>query len=498
MIMPRILLVECTQEISSFNPRRSSYHDFSISRGAGLLARRGTNSYLGGALAVLDERADVTLVPTFSAAAPSTGPLAAEGWQRLRQELLAAVREGATGIDGVYFSLHGAMGAEGELDPEGALLSAVREIVGPEIPIVISLDLHGIFTARMMDAVDGFTVLKTYPHIDFGDTGARAARLLLEILDRKLRPAILRLTIPALVRGDELVTKTGCYGDRLLEITALERAGRVLSGGLFIGNPFTDVPELMCQVVLCTAGDPADLRDEALAIAHAFWRDRARMQAKLIGLPAAISQARGMPGTVIFTDAADATSSGAAGDSNAILRALIETGYPGRALLPIVDPTAAEACHAAGCGASVTVRLGGADDPERFQPVEVTGTVKLLSTGSARLETMGVAIDSGPTAVLVAGKLTIVVMSLPAFLFDRAVFYANGCDPRAFDLVVVKSPHCEHHMFDAWCSKNFNIDAPGATSANLPTLGHTVCARPVYPLEPDTAFVPRVEFHRRG
>lgn len=495
--MPRILLVECTQEISSFNPLKSSYHDFSILRGQELLQRRGTNSYLGGALAVLDQRADVTVVPTFSAAAPSTGPLAADGWQRLRDALLDAVRGACVGIDGVYFSLHGAMGAEDELDPEGALLVALRQIVGPEVPIVISLDLHGIFTARMMDAIDGFTVLKTYPHVDFADTGARAARLLLDVLDRGLRPEMLRLTIPALVRGDELVTKTGCYGDRLLEIAALEREGRIVSGGLFIGNPFTDVPELMCQVVFCVEGDPAALRDEAVGIAQAFWRDRARMQAKLIGVEAAVAQARSMRGTVIFTDAADATSSGAAGDSNAILRALIAAGYPGRALLPIVDPAAAAACHAAGCGATVTVRLGGAHDPGRFDPVEVTGTVKLLSTGSARLETMGVAIDSGSTAVLVAGNLTIVVMSLPAFLFDRAIFYANGCDPRAFDLVVVKSPHCEHHMFDAWCSKNFNIDVPGATSANLPSLGHQVCARPVYPLEPDTGFVPAMEIHRR-
>lgn len=496
--MPRILLVECMQEISSFNPRLSTFDDFHVLQGDALLRRRGTNSYLGGALSVFDAATEVELVPVYSAAAPSTGMLDAAGWQRLRQDLLAACAPAAGAVDGVYFSLHGAMAAEGELDPEGDLLTALRQLVGPSVPIVISLDLHGIFTERMMRAVHGFTVLKTYPHVDFADTGARAATLLLRIIRERLEPTILRLPIPAIVRGDELVTKTGCYGDRLLEITTLERHDRILAGGLFIGNPFTDVPELMCQVVFCLEGDAAPLMPTATTIAQDFWRDRARMQAKLVGVQTAIEQARAMPGTVIFTDAADATSSGAAGDSNAILRALIEADYAGRALLPIVDPAAAAACHAAGCGAVIEVALGGAFDPERFAPLAVQGEVLGLGKGEAVLETMRIAIDSGPTATLRVGRYVIVVMSKPAFLFDRAVFWANGCDPRHFDLVVVKSPHCEHHMFEAWATRNFNIDVPGATSANLPSLGHHICARPVYPLEPETDFTPEIRLIARG
>lgn len=487
----RVLLVECMQEVSSFNPLPSTYTDFAVLHGAELLGRRGTNSYLGGALAVLDA-AGAEVVPAMSATAPSAGTLDASGWRRLRSELLAAVEAAAPGIDAVYASLHGAMAAEGELDPESDLLEAVRGIVGA-LPIVISLDLHGIFTARMMRHVDGFTVLKTYPHVDFGDAGARAVRLLLDICARALRPSIVRVAIPALVRGDELVTKTGCYGDRLREIGQLERTGKILSGGLFIGNPFTDVPELQSQVVLCCEGDPAPLVPVALRLARDFWRDRARMQGKLIGLEDAIAQAQALDGPVILTDAADATSSGASGDSNAILRALIDARYAGRALLPIVDAPAAAACHRAGCGAEVTLALGGTRDPGRFRPVQVTGTVESLSRGRARLETMGVPIDAGPTAVLVAGSFTILVMSEPAFLFDRALFLANGLDPQAFGLTVVKSPHCEPHMFDAWCTKNFNVDAPGSTSANLRTLGHRVCRRPIYPLDLDIDFTPEAE-----
>jgi microcystin degradation protein MlrC len=110
---------------------------------------------------------------------------------------------------------------------------------------------------------------------------------------------------------------------------------------------------------------------------------------------------------------------------------------------------------------------------------------------------MGTALEAGPTAVLRFGNFTVVVFSRSVSLFDRALYYSNGCNPRDFDLIVMKSPHAEFHMYDAWVEKNFNIDAPGATSAHLPSLGHTICARPMYPMEQDAAFVPKAMTYRR-
>ena len=106
----------------------------------------------------------------------------------------------------------------------------------------------------------------------------------------------------------------------------------------------------------------------------------------------------------------------------------------------------------------------------------VTATVESLSRGRGRLETMGSRFDAGPTAVLSFDNFTVVVISRTVGLIDRALYYANGLDPRSFDLIVVKCPHTEYQMYDAWVEKNFNIDAPGATSADLNSLGHTICA----------------------
>ncbi len=311
--MPRILIAECNQEISSFNPLSSGYEDFRLVHGKELLVNRGLNTSIGGALGVFDAHS-FDVVPTISASAPSAGILSAEGWQRVSREMLSSIEKHIASVDAVYFSLHGAMGAVGELDPEGYLLQETRRMLGPEKPIVISLDLHGIFTERMLRQVDGFAIYYTYPHVDFGDTGQRAAETLVRILKNKLKLVTARVVIPALVRGDELITKTGCYGDVLGEARRLERDGLALAAGVMIGNPFTDVPELCSQALVCVEGDDTFAAREAEKLARHFWQNRHRMQGKLITLDRAIAQARNMTGPVIFTDAADATSSGASGE----------------------------------------------------------------------------------------------------------------------------------------------------------------------------------------
>lgn len=496
--MPKILMLDCKQEVSSFNPLPSEYGNFHILHGPAMLDHRGLNTEVAGALSVFEGRGDIEVIPTIAARAGSAGLLSAAGWAQLSGEILQAVAARAGEADAVYASMHGAMGAEGELDPEGFLLAEIRRMIGPDVPLVISLDLHGICTDRMLRQVDGLTIYHTYPHVDFADTGARAARLLLRLLDGGVRPVIARVVIPALVRGDELVTATGCYGDLIRECQRIERDGTALAAGIMIGNPFTDVPELCSQVLVTCDADPDTAGAEALRLAAEFWPQRARMQGKLIPLDRAIAQARTMTGPVVFTDAADATSSGATGDSNSILKALRAAGYPGRVLAQIVDPAAATAAHAAGVGATIRTTLGGAIDPARFAPMEVEARVRLLSDGTARLETMGTPLAAGPAAVLTFEGFTVVVLSRTVSLFDRALYYANGCNPRDFDLTVVKSPHTEFHMYDAWVEKNFNIDAPGATSADLPSLGHSICARPMYPMEPDTAFTPEATLYARG
>lgn len=498
--MARIAVAECKQEVSTFNPVPSQFDDFRTARGAAVIDyHRQVREEVGGALSVFDAAGRVEVVPAYAASAnTSGGVLAAASFDRLGREFLGSLSEIDT-VDAAYFSLHGAMQAENEDDPEGWLLQEARRILGEEIPFVVSLDLHGILTDRMLEHSDAIVAYHTYPHVDFFETGARAARLLLKIVAGQARPVTARVKIPALVRGDEMITETGSISECIRLAEAVEASDEGLSAGVMWGNPFTDVPELRTNSFAVTDNDVAAARNHAIDLAGRFWAHHRKMQVPLTSLEDAVRQAAEVTsGTVIMMDAADATSSGASGDSNAILCEVLRQGYRGRVLAPIVDAAAVRQAMAAGVGATIRTKVGGALDRARFQSCELTARVRSLSDGRFRSESFGWHWDSGDTAVLESGQITLVAGTRPVSLFDRSWFYANGQNPKQFDMVIVKSPHCESHMFADWCAKLINVDAPGATSANLRSLGHRNCSRPIFPLDEQVDFQPVADIFCRS
>lgn len=496
--MPRILVGECKQEVSSFNPVPSRYEDFIVLRGAELLdVHQGLNTEMTGALEVFASRPGLEVVPTYSARSiTSAGTLRQADFDRIAREYSTELAA-ALPVDAVYLSLHGAMAAEDELDPEGHLLELTRRAVGPDVPIVISLDLHGIPTRKMLRNCDALTAFHTYPHVDFAHTGTRAAHLLLRILDGEVDPVMAFVPVPALVRGDELITETGLFGQVIRSAQALEQGTGALAAGMFIGNPFTDVPELQTYSFVIRDGTADTAAAQAQDLARQFWAVRERLQAHLTPIEEAVDSVERAAGTVILVDAADATSSGASGDSNVILRALLERGYSGRVLAPIVDAEAVAAAVEAGVGNIVQTTIGGKLDTGRFTPLPFTATVHMLSEGTFVSESNGAVWHAGTTAVLRSGSYTVIATSRAVNLFDRSLFYAHGQDPQRFDAVIVKSPHCQPHMFDDWAEATINVDVPGSTSADLHSLGHTKCPRPIFPLDADVSFQPEPRIYTR-
>jgi microcystin degradation protein MlrC len=223
-----------------------------------------------------------------------------------------------------------------------------------------------------------------------------------------------------------------------------------------------------------------------------------RLQAPLHSVAEMIDAVNNTTGTVILKDAADATSSGASGDSAIIVEELLKAGYKGRVLAPVVDAEAVQDAIAAGVGNEVTTTVGGSLDSRRFNRIPIKARVHMISEGRFISESNNSIWQSGLSAVLVADNVTWVVTSRSVSLYDRSLFYAHGQDPRHFDAVVVKSPHCQHHMFDAWAGRVLNVDVAGSTSANLPTLGHTRCRRPIFPLDANVEFKPEAIIFRRG
>lgn len=496
--MPRILIAECKQEVSTFNPHHSRYDDFRVRKGSAIINHhRVVRNEIRGALSVFDSHSDIDLMPTYSAMfITSAGMLEANEWNRIAYEFIDGIRNSQP-CHGVYLSMHGAMACENEFDPEGYLIAETRKIVGEKIPIVVSLDLHGIVTDRMIEHSDAVVGYHTYPHVDFFETGQRSARLLLDIISGDVRPATAKVAIPALVRGDELITETGLLGGIIECAKDIEKSDGGLSAGLFIGNPFTDVPDLQTYSVVVTDNDPERAAMEALRLANRFWSHHHKMRMHLVSLKEMSQIARNAStGTLGLVDAADATSSGASGDSVALLHQLIEDGYQGRILAPVVDAEAVTAAIQVGVGGVVVTSVGGSLDT-RFKCLPLQARVRLLSDGFFISESFGDYWVSGPTAVLEMDNLTLVVSSRAVNLYDRSFFYAHGQNPKNFDAVIIKAPHCEGRMYSDWCSRMVYVDAPGSTSANLSSLGHTRCPRPIFPLDKDVEFKPRAKLFDR-
>lgn len=478
----RILIAELKQETATFNPVPTRYDDFRIYRGAGIIAAyRGTRTELAGFLDILEEDG-VEIVPALAASAVSGGAVANADLKRLLAELVAAVHT-AGPVDGACLCFHGAMAGVDEGDPEGLALTQLREVLG-NIPIVVTLDLHAVLTDRLVALANVLVPYHTYPHIDHFETGQRAARILIRLLAGEARPTVARVRLPMLVRGDELLTATGRFGQAIRMCQEIETSPDGLAAGVIIGNAFTDVPALATNVLVTTNDDLPAARAAAERIGRFMWDNRRLFQARLTPLAQAIDQARTASGLVLFSDAADATASGAPGDSNAILKGLLDAGFAKKTLIPIVDAPAVQATWAAGVGVTLAVPLGGTRDPARFTPVVLRARVKSLHDGAFTYED-GTPAEAGRVAVLVAGPLHILVMERPVFIVGRRVFEQHGLLPTDFDVVVIKSPNGFRTWYASLASLIIPVDVPGATSANLRSLPYRHCARPMFPLDDD-------------
>ncbi len=169
-------------------------------------ALTGTHAEVGGFLAVLGE-AGAEVVPTVAAHSVSSGIVPRETFETLKAELLARLPAGP--VDGVLLALHGSMVVEGDHDGEGALLAAVREAVGPSVPIAASLDLHGNITARMVASADILVGYDTYPHVDMYETGRECASLLLQAVRGATRPLTVFAKVPMIVSAEGMSTQHG-------------------------------------------------------------------------------------------------------------------------------------------------------------------------------------------------------------------------------------------------------------------------------------------------
>lgn len=492
--MSRTLRIAVGQISSESNNFITHPAELDFFRNTGFLYERdelfqlaGTGGEVGGMLAVFANEPEVEIVPLLAARGNSSGPLSAACYGYLREHILAPL-QAAQPVDGVIISHHGSMVTEDEDDPEGDIAGAVRKIVGPAVPFVMTLDLHGNVTRRMIKATNAILGYEQYPHYDVFSTGQRAAALLLQAVRGEVQAVMAHAKLNMIVTGfNGSTTGDGPFARLMRKAKELEKQSGILTASVFCVGSYIDVPDMGCSAVVVANDDTALATDAVARLAGEFWDVRQQFQVEKLGVTEAVERGRAIAGgPVLLLDTADTTGGGAAGDSIDLVKGLLEAGVTEPCLAMVIDPQAAEVCHKAGIGQEVSLIIGHKLDPSWGAPLCLTGTVLRLSDGQFRYTggiLGGSEVTMGASAVLQIGSISLLIMSHATYDWADEQYRAVGLDPAQAKFVGVKNMMNFRHGYKDTMKAFFVLDLPGPTPPDMSVLPFKRVNRPLFPLD---------------
>ena len=464
--------------------RRQGWHD-----GPDLIdVHRGVRDYLGGMIDAAEQH-DIEIVPTFTAQATPSGTIDRAAFDFMASELLSGIRE-AGEVDAVCLALHGAGSALGVDDIEGWILREVRDLVGPDIPVMATLDLHCHSTELMVENATALLSVHEFPHIDSYERGFEAVELAMQTARGEVDPVMELVILPM-----NLPPQTSLHGPaREINERCWSWEERGLIDVVFVhGYPWTDVPIISSSVIAIANGNRELAREAALDVAGMVWNMRDRLLLDVPPPAEAIAAAlRVEGGPVVIGEFSDNPGGGAPGDGTHSLNALLDANRPNTVFGYICDPETAEQAHAAGPGATINVRIGGRTDPDILgSPVEASAYVKSVTDGNFITQSpmgRGSLTDLGKMARLIVGNVDVIVGSDRRQTIDPELFLLHGIDVSRYQIVMLKSDNHFIAGFESVAAEIMRCDPSGWTPADLTTLNYERIRRPIWPLDDDAVW----------
>ncbi|MCU4539261.1 M81 family metallopeptidase [Acinetobacter bereziniae] len=474
----RILVAGFQHETNTFAPSKATYESFlrgegfpQLARGEDVLKLRDVNIPIGGFICE-SEKLDFELIPVIWAGASPSAHVETETYERIVDEITKAAINCT--FDAIYLDLHGAMVAEHLDDGEGILLSRLRKIVGQEVPIIASLDLHANVTKLMLDSSDALIAFRTYPHVDMAETGSRAAKLMdLRFRKGKLHKHSYRL--PFLIPINSMCTLLNPAKDFYLKLADIESENISLS--FAPGFPAADFNE--CGPVIWGYGtDYNDVYDCVSRLYTKLLKEEDLWDISFLTPDEAVQEACKLAKTsskpIIIADTQD--NPGAGGDANTtgIIKALLNNHATNAAVGLICDAEAVKAAIAVGVGESISIKLGGQANILGDTPLEANFEVIHLSNGQCYFDgpmMNGMFVDVGPVACLKLEGILIAVSSSKAQMIDRNLYRIAGIEPEKMSILVNKSSVHFRADFGPIAEKILVAKSPGpmiADPADLP------------------------------
>lgn len=475
--MARIAVGGWQHETNTFAPLKADFSAFEepndwprLCRGADLFAEvDGVHLPITGAIETLRELGH-ELVPLLWCSATPCAHVTEEAFERIAAMFLQDI-EAAGELDGIYFDLHGAMVCEHHQDGEGEFLRRVRELVGPDLPIAVSLDLHANLTEAMVEHASVIDLYRTYPHIDMGETGGRTANHLHRLIATGARWA------KAFRRTDFLIPLN--WQCTLVEpakslyecIPGLIREGAE-AVGFGCGFPLADIAEIGPGVV-AYGRDQASADAAADNLLEAVKHAEPEFGGRLYAPEEAVSEARRLSarggGPVILADTQDNPGGGGPGDTVGLLRALIDGGATGALFGLVCDKRAAELAHYWGVGASFEAALGEHSGLQGHWPLKADFRVVALGDGrftATGAMYRGAHMQLGPMALLEVEGIRVAVAARAAQVADQSMFRHLGIEPAQERIIALKSSVHFRADFQELASAVLVVTAPGPVIAD--------------------------------
>ena len=442
------------------------------------------NTEVGGILEITENR-HIEITGTVSASAIPSGPVTTATFKFLEQDLLERIEKIRGQIDGVLLALHGAMVTEDLDDPEGYLLHRIREIVGNTVPIGATLDHHANVSKKMVENADFLIGYRTHPHIDQGEVGQQAAKIMSFLIKNKVTPVMKMRKLPALLPGESSAEARSKLVERIKE---LEKREGILSASFFIGYSLADIKEVGPCAIVVTKQDKQLAEFEASRFAQLMWDLRNEFALKTLTVNKGINQALATPGgPILFIDTGDCFWAGGGGDVPFFLQSFIKKGVKNAVIAVIVDPKAVDECVEAQVGGQLTVSLGGKIDWINAKPIVVTGTVKAISPGKywgQDFQFTEKQIDMGPTAVIDVKGIEVVITSKRASIHDPAMLRSLNIEPKDKEIIVLKDGVLNLVSYKSIAKKTIFFNSPGLANWDYCKRSYKKIPRPIFPLDP--------------
>lgn len=486
----RVAILGLLHESNTFLSVPTTYEDFqrtSLTRGTEMIARwKGTHHELGGMIAGC-EQAGLEVTPGMATFAVPSGTITEAAFDRLVRELIASLKD-ILPVDGVLIALHGATVSDKYRDADGEILRRIREVVGPAVPVMATLDLHANISSEMVQHSTALVVYRTNPHLDQCERGQEAAQLLARTLRKQVHPVQVMVAPPMVIQLSRQDTAEAPAKQLREDLEQVLQWPGILSASVAFGFYYADVSEMGMSFLAVSDGDRSQAKRAAEWMANRAWERRLQFTSDLPSAREAVSLAmRSQKKPVVLMDVGDNIGGGSPADSTILLREILEQGAR-NALVILCDPQAVQRCVSRGVGRDVDLEVGAKTDTLHGTPVRIRGRIRTLSDGifvekQIRHGGWGGG-DQGITAVIeTAEQHTIVLTTHRMAPMSLEQVLSLGIHPEWKDMLVVKGVIAPRAAYGPIAGEIIPVGTAGVTSDNPRNFTFRYRRKPLFPLE---------------